>query len=118
LTPRPQNSVPRCSDNKDAKKFRIRFWVDQAAKRWAKVEGEALEPVSWALVLARAAKGMRLSVEQIRLDEATWMPAKAYARADLRLGLVKSMHIEEITTFRNYRKFQTDSRILGMGEAR
>jgi hypothetical protein len=51
-----------------------------------------------------------------RADAETWLPARSSVRADVRLGLVKNIRMEETTTFTKYRKFGVDSRIVESGQ--
>ena len=111
-------ATPRCGDNKIAKKCHLRLWIDQEDARWAKLEAETDEPVSLGLFLVKAPKGAKFSYDQIRLDAGVWMPTREYGRYDVKVAMVKTVHMEETTTYWNYHKFQADTRIVSVGEVK
>ena len=110
------SAAPKCNDNKMAGKFHIRLWIDQAELRWSKVEAVSFEVWSAGLLVARAAKGARMEYEARRVDADTWLPAREQVRADIKVGLVKTLHMEETATYSRYRKFGVDSRIVAVGQ--
>jgi hypothetical protein len=110
-TPRPgfQSKVPRADL---LPKFRGRLWIDQKEYQWVKVEAETVAPVSFGWVFARLDQGAKLSFRQGRVNSEVWLPTRITMRLSARLALVKKISTEIEVTFREYRKFQTDSRIL------
>ena len=103
---------PKQSKAKVLEKVRAKIWVDQAEYQWVKVEAEALDTLSFGLGLFRIAPGGWLSFEQTRVNDEVWLPTRVTARADARLALVKKLHGQIDVSYRNYKKFQTDSRIV------
>lgn len=97
-------------------KMRGRLWIDKSDYRWVKAEAETLDTISFGLVIARLAKGSRLTFEQTRVNNEVWLPKRALVTASARLGLVKKFNLEEETVWSNYRKFQTDSRVTSATE--
>ena len=55
-------------------------------------------------------------IEQIRVNEEVWLPRYLTFRVDARVALVKGFKVDGEETFRDYRKFRTTSKIVGMGE--
>ncbi len=98
------------------KKFRGRLWIDQQQYQWVRVEVETIETVSFGLFLARLGPGAQLSFEQTRVNEEVWLPRRASARLSARLGLVARLNAETDVEWKQYRKFQTDSRVTDVGE--
>lgn len=92
------------------------LWIDKADYHWVKAEAETLDTISWGFFVARLGKGTRLAFEQARVNEEIWLPRWASVKASARLGLVKKFNIEQETTYSNYRKFSTDSKIVSVGE--
>lgn len=109
--PRP-DFRPRTDRGRILPGFRGRLWITQEDYRWAKVEAEAIRTVSFGWVLARLQPGSQIAFEQHRLEEELWMPTSARMRILARLALVKKFDMEVEVTFSDYRKFQSDSRIV------
>lgn len=97
-------------------KMQGKLWIEKSDYHWVKIEAETLDTISFGLFIARLAKGSRLSFEQVRVNNELWLPKRAAVTASARLGLVKKFNIEEQTTWSDYRKFQTDSRVTSATE--
>jgi len=93
-------------------KVRGKVWIDQAEYQWVKAEAEVLDTISFGFALFRLAPGGRMSFEQSRINQEVWLPSYLHFRADARLGYVKKMRAEVEVTYRDYKKFQTDSRMV------
>ena len=93
-------------------KMRGKIWVDKGEYQWVKVEAEVLDTISLGLALFRVAPGGSMSFEQTRVNDEVWLPAHIHVRADARIGYVKKMHAEIEVSYRDYKKFQSDSRIV------
>ncbi|QOY85467.1 hypothetical protein [Paludibaculum fermentans] len=98
-------------------KFKGRIWVDQAEYQWVRVEAETIAPVSFGWVLARLDPGAKLTFRQARINAEVWLPVYAVTHLDARLGLIKKLRADVEVTWKDYRKFQTDSRLLPAGES-
>ena len=81
-----------------------------------KLDAEALDTVSFGLFLVRLNKGARFTLEHTRVNEEVWLPKRVQAAVDARLALVKKFRGQVDVTFSNYRKFQSDSRIVDTAE--
>lgn len=97
-------------------KIRAKIWIDQAEYQWIKVDAEAIEPLSFGLGLFRIAPGGKLHFEQTRINDEVWLPSLLSASADARLGYLKKIRGDINVSYRDYRKFQTDSRIVSIDE--
>jgi hypothetical protein len=106
---RPKGSGP---DAQILTKVRGKVWIDQAEYRWVKVELEVLETMSLGLSLVRIAPGTHLTSEQARVNDEVWLPSHTSVRGDVRMGYLVKAHLEQEITYRDYKKFQTDSRIV------
>jgi hypothetical protein len=93
-------------------KLRGRIWVDQADYQWVKAEVEVIQPISFGLGLVRLAPGCILNFDQVRVNEEVWLPAHISVRADARLAYLRKLREELDITYRDYRKFQADSRVV------
>jgi hypothetical protein len=103
---------PQDSKAKIFLKVRGKVWIDQADYQWVKAEGEATGTLSFALGMFRIASGGSLSFEQTRVNDEVWLPTRIKIRGDARLAYLKNVHGEVDITYRDYKKFQTDSRIV------
>ena len=93
-------------------KLRGKIWVDQADYQWVKAEVEVIDPISFGLGLIKLAPGARLNFEQVRVNEEVWLPAHVGIRADARVAYLRKLREEVDITYRDYKKFQADSRIV------
>ncbi len=110
--PRP-GYRPRLPDARFFQKIKGRIWISKDDYAWVKVEAEVLDTLSWGFVLARIQKGARMTFEQVRVNDEVWLPKSVTFRLGARVMLVSSIRAEVDLTFKNYRKFQSDSRITG-----
>lgn len=109
--PRPDYH-PKDMEARILSKVRGKVWIDKREYQWVKAEAEVLDTISVGMALFRLAPGGSLSFEQTRVNDEVWLPAHRHIRADARIGYVKKMHAEIEVTYRNYRKFQSDSRMV------
>ena len=97
-------------------KFHGRMWIDKADLQMAKMDVECLDTVSWGLFLARFHRGSHFMIEQTRINDEVWLPRQVQFKVDLRLALLKNFRMDAAQTFRDYKKFRTDAKIVGIGE--
>lgn len=98
-------------------KFRGRLWIDQQDYQWVRVEAETIAPVSFGWILARLEPGARMTFEQRRVHGEVWLPSHARMQLGARLALLRKIRAEVEVSWRDYRKFQSESRITGFSEA-
>ena len=92
--------------------LRGKIWVDQTDYQWVKAEVAVIDPISYGLGLIRLAAGAVLDFDQVRVNDEVWLPAHISVRADARLAYLRKLREELDVTYRDYQKFQTDSRIV------
>jgi hypothetical protein len=114
--PRP-GYKPRMKNTKFLPKFRFRVWIEQTEKQWLKVDIQAIDTVSVGLFLVRLHKGSNIQIELTRVNDEVWLPKHVALKLDARVALLKSLNIAEDVTFRDYKKFRTETRITPLGEA-
>jgi|ERR1700694_464136 hypothetical protein len=114
--PRP-GYEPHIKNAKFLPKFRFRVWLDRGQKQWIKLEIQCIETVSVGLFLVRVHKGSNIQIEQIRVNDEVWLPKHVVLKLDARVALFKGLNIEEDVSYRDYRKFRTDTKIVPVGEA-
>lgn len=96
-------------------KTRGKLFIDQRDFTLARMEADVLEPISFGLFLAKLNAGTRITFEEIRVNDEIWLPKTVTVHADAR-ALVKSYRFDERLVFSDYRKFQSESRIVAVNE--
>ena len=114
--PRP-GFEPHLKGAKFLPKFRFRVWIDKAENQWVKLDAQCIDTVSLGLFLARIHKGSRIMIEQTRVNDEVWLPQHMAVKVDVRLALLKNFDIEQDVTYRDYKKFRSDTHIVPLGEA-
>jgi len=99
-------------------KVKGRLWIDQKEYEWVKAEAEVTSTISAGGFVARLYPGTRVYWEQIRVNDEVWLPRKAKIAATGRLMLLKRFGLETEITYNDYKKFQSESRILTAEEQR
>ncbi len=103
-------------ESKFLPKFRFRAWIDKDESQWKKLDIQCIDTVSWGLFLARIHKGSRIIIEQTRINDEVWLPQHLDIKVDVRLALLKNFNVEDDITYRDYKKFRTDTKIVPVGE--
>ena len=115
--PRP-DFQPHLKEAKILPKFRFRAWIDQAESQWVKLDAECIDTVSVGWFLARIHKGSRLLIDQTRINDEVWLPRHVAIKVDVRVALLKNFNVEADVTYRDYKKFRTDTKIVPVGGCR
>ena len=76
------------------------------------MEAEVIDTISFGGFLVRLAKGSHLEADQTRVNGEVWLPKRCEAEASARVALMKKYHGRLEITYSDYKKFQTDSRIV------
>jgi len=97
-------------------KFRFRAWIDKDESQWKKLDIQCIDTVSFGLFLARIHKGSRIIIEQTRINDEVWLPQHINVKVDARLALLKDFNLEDDITYRDYKKFRTNTKIVPIGE--
>jgi len=113
--PRPDYK-PSSKESKFLPKLKGRIWIDKAEMQWVKFDIVTTDTISFGLFLARIHKGTRVVVETTRVNDEVWLPKHVQFHADIRLALVKNYDVDVEQTFREYKKFRTESTFTLVGE--
>jgi hypothetical protein len=113
--PRP-GFVPHMKDAKFLSKFRGRVWIDQQDLQLSKLDVVTIDTVSVGWVLARLQKGFHLVMEQTRVNDEVWLPEHITYKLDARVALFKNFNMDGELSYRDYKKFRTSSKIVGMSQ--
>src|SRR5580698_9995 len=103
---------PKDSQAKMFTKLKGKVWIDKGEYHWVRAEGEAIDTLSFGFFLFRVAPGAYVSFEQVRVNQEVWLPSRISVRAEARIALLKKMHAEIDITYKEYKKFQADSKIV------
>jgi len=103
---------PRSRDAKILPHVRGRLWIDQQTYHWVKLDAEVIDPVTWGLFLVRLDKGAHIRMDATRVNDEVWLPRWISIAASARIGIFKQLRVQEETTYRNFRKFQAESRMV------
>ena len=80
-----------------------KLWVDKRDLGWIKVDGQVIQPFSMGLFLVRLLRGSHITMEQTRVDDGIWMPERVEVRAAARIFFLKSLVIDRVLTYSEYR---------------
>jgi len=80
-----------------------KLWVDKQDFGWMKVEGRVTQSFSIGLFVARVERGTHIILEQMCVGDAVWVPKRIEVRATARIFFLKSLDIDRILTYSDYR---------------
>ncbi len=83
-----------------------KLWIDKQDFGWVKVDGQVIQPFSMGLFLARVLPGSHIKMDQIRVADGVWLPERVEVRASAKIFFVKSLVIDKILTYSDYRLAQ------------
>jgi hypothetical protein len=86
-----------------------KLWIDKQDFGWVKVDGQVIQPISMGLFLARVLRGSHIVMEQTRVAEGAWLPERVEVRANAKILFVKSLVVDKILTYSDYRLAQSDA---------
>jgi hypothetical protein len=64
--------------------------------------------------LVRLDPGARIQFDETRVNDEVWLPRHISVAASARLGIFKKLRVQEDTTYKSFRKFQSDSRLVAV----
>ena len=74
--------------------------------------------MSFGLFIARIHQGSRVLIETTRINDEVWLPQHIAVHFDAKLALLKNIAMNMDFTYKDYKKFQTQTRIVGMEEVK
>lgn len=113
--PRP-GYQPKSREAKMLPKLKGRIWIDKGEMQWKKFDVITIDTISFGLFLARIHKGTNILVEATRVNEEVWLPKHVALHIDVRVALLKNFNADVEQTFRDYKKFRTDTKFTVVGE--
>ncbi len=113
-TPR-RGYQPKDDRAKALPKIKGKVWIGKEDYAWVKAQVEVIQTFRWGLFLASLNPGTIVNFAQMRVKGEVWLPKQVSVKLDARL-VFKKFEGDYSTTFSNYRKFQTDSKIVSTSE--
>jgi hypothetical protein len=110
-TPKPAYQ-PHNREGAVLKHFKGRIWISKNDYNWTKVDGEAMDEVTYGLVLIRLEPGAHLVMERTLVNGEVWLPKWLSAGGAARIMLVKKLRMEIETTCSKYKRFSSSSRMV------
>lgn len=107
---------PKRKEARFLPKFRFRAWIDKATSQWLKLDIQCIDTVSVGLFLIRLHKGSSIQIEQTQVNDEVWLPKHVSLKLDARIALFKGLNMVEDVTYRDYRKFRTNTKITPVSE--
>lgn len=107
---------PKDGRAKPLSKMRGKLWIAKNDFQWIGAQAEVIDTISFGWFLARLAKGSKIELHQTYVNNEVWLPRLVRINASARVGLVKKFNADQELTYKNYRKFQSDSQIVSTTE--
>ena len=105
---------PEFSRAKFLPKMRGRIWIAQQDYGWVRAEAETIDNASFGLFLLKLKEGATMEFEQRLINGEVWMMDMFRVRFDAKVALVKGLKREVEMAWGDYRKFEVESRIVGV----
>ena len=106
-------------ESKFLSKFHGRVWIDKSDLQLAKMDIEAIDTVSAGLGAGpHSTRATRVMLEQTRVNDEVWLPRHVTFKVDVRVALFKGYNLDGDQEYRDYKKFRTSAKIVGMGEVK
>ena len=86
-----------------------KLWIDKQDFGWIKVDGQVTQSFSIGLLVARVQRGSHIILEQICVGDSVWVPKRLELRASARILFLKTLDIERILTYSEYRPSEDNS---------
>jgi hypothetical protein len=80
-----------------------KLWVDKQDFGWIKVDGQVTQSFSMGIFVARVQRGSHILLQQICIGDAIWVPTRLEVRASAKIFFLKSLEMEKILTYSDYR---------------
>jgi len=105
---------PRDARAKTLLRLHAKLWIDKSDLQWMRVETEVIDTISVWLFLARLGAGSRLEFEQTRVNDEIWLPQIVRASGAVRIALLIKLQGDVTITYKDYRKYQSESEVANL----
>jgi hypothetical protein len=107
---------PKASGASILSRFQGRLWIAKSDYGVVRMDAETLGTVGYRGILFRLSKGSRLHVEMVKVNGDVWMPKIANISLSGKVLLLVGLHGDAEFSFRDYKKFQAESRVVSTAE--
>lgn len=97
-------------------KMKGRIWVSKDDYQPVKIEAESIDTIALGAFLVRLGKGAHVHLEFARVNGEVWLPKEIRFGGAARIVLVKGLRLETDISFSDYKKFTTESHVVGAGQ--
>jgi hypothetical protein len=80
-----------------------KLWIDKQDFGWIRVDGQVTESFTMGLFVARVQRGSHIILEETCVGDGVWVPRRLEVRASARILFLKSLDIDRILTYSDYR---------------
>jgi len=80
-----------------------KLWIDKQDFGWIKVDGQVTQSFTMGLFVARVQRGSHIILDETCVGDGVWVPRRLEVRASARIFLVKSLDIDRVLTYSDYR---------------
>src|SRR5260370_29776744 len=94
------------------RKWKRTVWMDKSGFGWVRIDAEVSDTITWGFYLFRLSQGARFELHQSLVNGEVWLPRYSRVAGCARIALVKKLNLEQEMTFKNFRKFQSDSQLV------
>ncbi|MEP7362479.1 MAG: hypothetical protein ABI972_04420, partial [Acidobacteriota bacterium] len=103
---------PKSQEAKVLTKMRGKVWIDRDDSRMVKADAIVNDTISFGLFLLRIQPGFHFTFELARVNDQVWLPRHGWLKGSAKLVGLKTYRMEMDVHFSDYRRFQTDSKVL------
>lgn len=103
---------PKSREAKVLTKMRGKVWIDREDSRMVKADAVVNDTISFGWFLLRIQPGFHFTFEMTRVNDQVWLPRHGWLKGAAKVGLLKTFRMELDMHYSDYRRFQSDSRIL------
>ena len=92
-------------------------WIDEQGHQVTRLEAKLLKGQSAGMGLASVKEGTSFILEQQKINDELWMPSLSDGNIGARV-LFKGIHQRTVDHYTNYKRFKSETRILGVEEVK
>jgi hypothetical protein len=92
-------------------------WIDEEAHQVVRLEAKLLKSQSAGMGLASVKEGTSFVLEQQKINNELWMPSMSDGNIGVRV-VFKGIRQRNVDHYSNYKKFKSDTRIIGVEEVK
>jgi hypothetical protein len=101
---------PQTREGRIARSFKGSIWIDEAAREVMRVEGTAVESISYGYgLIARLGEGTVVTVLRAPVADGTWLPTSIRFKGQGRALLLRKLNIDFAIDWFDYRKHDGQS---------